>query len=337
MCVMYTMYSGRELNMSRPFLHIYDDKGKKTNVVFISHAFTREDLIDKYKIARRQGYHFLGISSYIDFPGLIGNRRITNPHDPLHNPNDKAWKYDYFKLVKGWCHCFRQPELYIPPNMPMINISESDFSSQPPAPATSGSGNKDRPYDFIYICLVDNDKCTNGGQAHNRNWELAQKCLDVMCNKFKLKGLLIGRVNCTLPKGCHKLMETTGFLDYNVFVTKYDQARFIFCPNIYDASPRVLTEALLRGLPGLVNHNILGGWKYITEQSGELFHGMDDFEVQLQKLLDNYDNYRPREHYIRHYGRPYQGKELLDFVTKVIPERELNFDVSKTQYLYPGV
>ena len=36
-------------------------------------------------------------------------------------------------------------------------------------------------------CLKDNDKCEDGWQSHNRNWELAQYCLDIMCNKFHLQ------------------------------------------------------------------------------------------------------------------------------------------------------
>ena len=35
----YSEGFGDELNMKRPFLHIYTDEGKKTNVVFITHPF----------------------------------------------------------------------------------------------------------------------------------------------------------------------------------------------------------------------------------------------------------------------------------------------------------
>ena len=38
-----------------------------------------------------------------------------------------------------------------------------------------------------------------------------------------MKGLLVGRINCELPASCHtlKLMDTTGFLDYNEFINQY--------------------------------------------------------------------------------------------------------------------
>ena len=39
-----------------------------------------------------------------------------------------------------------------------------------------------KKYDFLYVCLDDNPKdCNPGWQSYNRNWELAKKCLKVMC------------------------------------------------------------------------------------------------------------------------------------------------------------
>ena len=36
---------------------------------------------------------------------------------------------------------------------------------------------------FLYVCLKDNDKCKDGWQSYNRNWEDAQKYLDIMCTQ----------------------------------------------------------------------------------------------------------------------------------------------------------
>ena len=80
-------------NMKRPFLNMYTDTGKKINIVFITHPFTREECIKEYNKAKNKGVKFLGMSSYCEFPGLI-----SNPHDILHDKNNDAWKYDYFKL-----------------------------------------------------------------------------------------------------------------------------------------------------------------------------------------------------------------------------------------------
>ena len=129
--------------MKRPFLNIYDDKGKAINVVFVTHPFSRDECIEQYNKAIQNNVNFLGMSSYCEFPGLI-----SNPHDVLSDPKHKAWTYDYFKLCKGWCHCFRDPRVYIPDNHPKILLSESDFAKYKkhiPDP------NVKKEYDFLYV------------------------------------------------------------------------------------------------------------------------------------------------------------------------------------------
>jgi hypothetical protein len=327
------------MNMKRPFLNIKDNKGRLTNIVFITHPFSRDECIKQYNEAKNKGIHFLGLSSYCDFPAII-----SNPHDAMHDPKHKAWTYNYFELCKGWCHCFRDPNKYgIPTNYPKILLSESDFAKY----------NKHKPqhdikkeYDFIYVCLKDNDKCEPGWQSYNRNWKLAEKCLDIMCNKFYLKGLLVGRINCKIPSNCHTLMEQTDFLDYNKFISKYPKCRFIFVPNKLDASPRVMTEAICFNLPVLCNYNIIGGWKYITNNTGQFFNYDDsdtanDFENNLKTFLQNFNNYTPRDEYIKLHKEENEGKRLLDFCKEVIGENNFNFKCSNNggdvDYLIPEI
>lgn len=320
-------------DMKRPFLNIYDDKGKKINVVFITHPFTRRECIEQYEDAKKKGVLFLGMSSYCEFPGII-----SNPYDILHNPEDDAWKkYNYYELTEGWCHCFRNPEKYITnQTIPQALISESDFANYD---NHQQKPDIEKKYDFMYVCLKDNDKCEDGWQAYNRNWQIAKKCLDIMCEKYHLKGLLVGRINCEIPKGCHQLMELTDFMDYSKYIKTYNQCKFIFVPNIADASPRVLTEAMCFNLPALVNYNILGGWKYINERSGELFVNEYDFEGVLDKFLTKLNNkkYDTRQNFIDNWGTHNAGPKLLDFVCECIPEEKINFKKSDVEYLKPGI
>jgi len=118
-------------NMKRPFLNMWgvrkDGSEFLVNIAFITHPFTRDECIVQYNEAKDKGVHFLGLSSYSEFPGPI-----SNPHDLLHDPNNDAWtKYDYFKLTRGWLSCFR-PELnaqWIQKGFPCVNITESDFAN----------------------------------------------------------------------------------------------------------------------------------------------------------------------------------------------------------------
>ena len=321
------------MDMKRPFLNIYDDKGNKTNVVFITHPFTRDECIVQYNEAKKKGNHFLGMSSYCEFPAIV-----SNPHDVLHDPTIDAWtKYNYYELTEGWCHCFREPDKYITdPIIKKALISESDFA---PFEVHKPDSSVEKEYDFIYICLKDNDKCEEGWQSYNRNWELAQKCLDVMCKKHKLRGLLIGRINCKVPDSCHQMMELTDFLDYSKFIKMYNKSKFIFVPNNSDASPRVLTEAMCFDLPILVNHNIVGGWKYVDDESGMSFKDERDLETKLDGFIEkvNKKQYHSRKHFVENYGYLNAGKKLLDFVVECIPSSELNFNPSNTKYLKPGI
>ena len=140
---------------------------------------------------------------------------------------------------------------------------------------------------FIYICLKDNDKCTPGWQSHNRNWELGKKCLITMCQKFNLKGAIIGRENCEFTDLCSGIVKILPFLKYHEFQKELQKAKFLFVPNITDASPRVLTEAMCLDLRLLVNYNLIGGWKYVTPETGEFFTDEFDIIPAIQKLVDN--------------------------------------------------
>jgi hypothetical protein len=314
--------------MKRPFLNIYDNNGNITKFVFITHPFSRDECIKQYNEGIEKGMEFIGISSYCDFPAII-----SNPHDALHDPNHKAWTYNYFDLCKGWAYCFRNPDKYGIPDKstgyPQILLSESDFAKY-----KFHKPNSDikKEYDFLYVCLKDNDKCEPGWQSYNRNWEQAEKLLDIMCNKYHLKGLLIGRIGCNIPDGCHKV---TDFLEYNEFIKQYNKCRFVFVPNSLDASPRVMTEAMCYNLPVLGNSKILGGWKYITPEVGEQFNITEnDFEVVLSRFLSKFNTYKPRDFYIREYNEEKQGKRLLEFVKECCGNDSVSENI---KYLVPGI
>jgi len=65
-------------------------------------------------------------------------------------------------------------------------------------------------------------------------------------------------------------------------------SRCLLCGNTQDASPKTITEALIRGIPVILNKNIFGGRKYIKENNGALFDGPNNVE----QLYENYDFYK---------------------------------------------
>ena len=332
--------------VKRPFLNLYavkkDGAEVATNIVFITHSFTRDECETFYNEYKAKGIHFLGLSSYSEFPGPI-----SNPHDALHDPKHKAYTYDYFNLTRGWLSVFREEnnKKWIKSGFPMINLGESDFAkfkTHLPDP------NVKKEYDFIYICLKDGDKkegdkdCPTGWQSTIREWDTTKKCLDIMCKKYKLKGLLLGRIGCEIPNNCHQLMELTDFQEYSTFIKNFNKCKFIFCGSMRDASPRTVSEAMCFNLPVLMNKNILGGWQYINDETGSFFdpeHIENGFEPVLDKFMKKLNNneYTPREWFIKNYGEFNSGKKLMDFVKTIFKEDELNINYNEIDYMKPGI
>ena len=348
----YTWYQhgGRNLkevpSMKRPFLNMWgvrhDGSEFLVNIIFITHPFTRDECIVQYNEAKAKGVKFLGLSSYSEFPGPI-----SNPHDVLHDPKIDAWtKYDYFQLTRGWLSCFREEnnKKWIKQGFPCVNITESDFANyeyHKPDPSI------EKEYDFIYICLKDGDKkegdkdCPSGWQSEIRQWKIVKKLLDIMCKDYKLKGLLIGRVGCEIPSQCHQLMEQTDFMEYHTFIKQFNKSKFILTASYQDASPRTVSEGMCYNLPVLMNKNILGGWQYLNDKTGEFFDpdNLSEFPKTLEKFLNKMKNneYQPRDWFINNYGKYNSGKRLKLFVQDVFKEDELNFKLDEVEYLKPGI
>jgi hypothetical protein len=313
-------------DLKMPFVHLYDQDGNKLNVALICQPLGSDDQYRKY-MENMAKTIFIGISSYMEFPYAP-----SNPEDNYkieyfgQEQEDFAYGYTsayyldmYFEMCKGWLHCFKNPEKYIPTDKPHVLISESDFVNYKQVPYDENIINNEREFDFLYSCPKVSEKSTcDDWVSHNKNWELAKKCLPVLCNKFKLKGLLIGRKDCELPEGCAEYITTTGWLDYGENIKQYNRCKFIFIPNVRDASPRVITEAMSADCGVLINKNILGGWKYAVEETGELFNDENDIEAALVKLLPRIkeNKLKSRKYIIDNYGPVNSGRKLKEFLFK---------------------
>lgn len=315
--------------VDRPFVNLYDDKGNHLNVTLFSRPFYKKEHREDYNSKVKPNFLVLGISSYQEFPN-----EPVNPKDGYNSTTNIYNNKEWLDMCSGWLHCFRDPENYFEPSMKTLLLSESDFTDchiNKPNPEVK------KKYDFLYICHRDDlsDCSPQEWVAYNKNLELAQKCLSVLCKKKKLKGLLIGRSGCDLPKGCDKIqMETTDKLDYHDLQKKYDECKIIFLPNVHDASPRVLTESLCHDLRCIVNKKLVGGWKYVNEQTGEFFTDENDFEEKIDKILNNYDSYQPRKYFTDNYGILKAGKKLKDFIFNIFGDK-VNIPREKIKYITP--
>ena len=71
----------------------------------------------------------------------------------------------------------------------------------------------------------------------------------------------------------------------------------LFAPNVHDASPRVLAEAMCLDVPILVNRHIVGGWKYVHSDTGAFFDSVDNVVPAFKKVIDGLQrgDLHPRE------------------------------------------
>jgi len=317
-----------EKKLDRPWVNLYDNNGNILNVALLSRPFYKNNDEEIYNKSIKDKFNILGISSYQEFP--------NQPYNPKDGYNDTTNKYNYKKWInmcKGWLHCFRNPDDYLPKNMKRELISESDFID-----CQIHKENKEvkKKYDFLYICHRDDLKNCSKTEwvAYNKNLELAEKCINILCKKKKLKGLLVGREGCKI-EGCTNLnIDYTKKLDYYDLVKKYDECKIIFIPNVHDASPRVLCESLAHNLRCLVNKKLVGGWKYVNEETGEFFNDENDFEEKIDTILNNYDSYSPRDFFVKNYGIKNAGKKLKDFIYSIFGDK-IDIPKENIEYVTP--
>ena len=293
---------------NRHFPHRYftDNNGKVLPIVAVSAPYRDDEQKDKYYFYESLGIFIIGITAYKNFP----NKIIDHTEGDYNKKDD----FEYTSKIKNWLCCFRNPEYYgFTSNNNLLDMSESDFYN------AEDYTDVQKEYDFIYICNKDSDDCPlDGWNAINRNYDLAIKCFPILFNEFKLKGLIVGRIGCGLEELYGDRVEITDFLDYFVLQDYMKKSKFLFVPNIYDASPRVVAECLTKNLPVLMNINIVCGFKYINDKTGVLFSDEGDFKASLTKLLENIKNntISPREWWRQNYSQEKCQKVLRDFLYK---------------------
>ena len=292
-----------------PFRYLCDEKQNILPIVLVA-AFFRSDkeraLYDEYI---KHGIKVVGITAYKTFP-----KPITDKTGDLDTKNDP---FDYYGKIQNWLSCFDNPSHYgLGSSHQIANISESDFYDA----ESSKVADKDKKYDFVYVCLKDDDQCSmDGWNAVNRNFKLAMECFPIMIHEMGLSVLVIGRTNCGLEKLYGDKIVVKDFLPYHEFQQVLRESRILFVPNVYDASPRVISESLIKGLPVLLNRGIVCGAKYITDETGELFFDQHDVRLSIEKLLAKKNRIDPQKWWKEHYSRQSSGKKLKNILNDWYP------------------
>jgi hypothetical protein len=107
-------------------------------------------------------------------------------------------------------------------------------------------------------------------------------------------------------------------LAWEQLLARLSRARFLFVPNVFDASPRLLTEALCLNVPLIVNYNILGGWKYVNRFTGAFFESERDVLPAVSACMER--ALSPRNWFQANYGPYLAGQRLLRLLKEVDPQ-----------------
>jgi glycosyltransferase involved in cell wall biosynthesis len=281
--------------LSWPFLHIVDKNGRDTGYAVIQGPVETRDATSTLAYLVRQ-HTMLGFASFAEFP-------------KWRSAVDRT---EYGVLCRGWCHCFRDPDEYLPKGTMRVLISHSDFIDPMRVEPLSicGSERVRKDNDFVYVCLP--------GKQHalTKNLDLALSCIKILTDRLGLRGVLVGRPPIA-DLAADERLAFIGELPWNDLMQLLGRSRFLFVPNIRDASPRLLTESLCMNTPVIVNRRILGGWKYVNAFTGAFFNNDEDLGEAVSACLSRHKS--PREWYRSHHGPYLAGMRLARFLREVDP------------------
>jgi glycosyltransferase involved in cell wall biosynthesis len=225
-------------------------------------------------------HRFIGFTHYGPFPLY---------HEAYDGPGRRpqaGWARPEVAACEAWAHCFRDPDRYLPPGRPRMLMSGSDFVPERQAwRVACADGRPPKRWDLVYSCLP------TWLNELQKNWDLGRACLLALA-RAGARVAVVGRAGLPgLPD--HPNLDYLPQLPWSEMMRVTAAARMAFLPNWWDASPRVITEALAVDVPVLVNRQILGGWKYVAPETGGFFDDEADVVEAFWAVLDG--PLQPRE------------------------------------------
>lgn len=273
-----------------------------TNWILVNGPIATQGQQNQFAELRRNRYRFAAMSSFMQFP-------LPDREDTL----------DYGAVCEVWCHCFRRPERYMEAALPRALISASDFTNFNHVAPAAVADSPGAVFDFVYAGSAEPWK------KEAKNWGLAGKCIPLICRAFGFRALVIGT-----PDGDFPACDGVAFREkvpWHELLANIHAAKFLFVPNVLDASPRILAEALCLDTPVVVNRHILGGWKYVNRFTGVFFRSETDVLAAVRQCIGR--SHAPREWFRSNYGPWLSGARLLQLIRKVDP------DISERRHLLP--
>ena len=279
-----------------PIRYVVDEHGRDTGFMAVRGTLSAGGLevLERLAASRR----LVGFTHHGTFPY---HHEAYRPFGP-QAPDGDGRRRPYVQACEAWGHCFRRPDEYLPDGRPRILLTGSDFVDPERCWSVAHrDGTGPKRWDLCYSCLP------NWFNEVQKNWPLAKACLETLAVDHGLRILCIGRADSAeaprLPG-----VDYVDQLEWSAFLACLARSKVAWFPNVLDASPRVITEALSVDVPVLVNEQILGGWKYVNEATGAFFRDETDVADVAMELIGT--SHSPRDWYVETGGPARAGARL---------------------------
>ena len=266
------MYFGNIIDNHWNLVNIIDKQGNDTNYIAVRADFWSKESEQKF-IELSKTKKIIGLSSYQCFPA-----KIINPYENRGPTLDnERFMIKYNNKIILWLHCFKDDTQFIHCSIPRILYSETDQYKQ--LNELKLRTNVIKKYDFF--CSIQEGQWND----YIRNINIAIKWLNYMADIMGLSILVCGNNRAQFFS---KRITCIDFQPWNKFIDYFSSCKYLFCASGQDASPRIIIEAIGMNIPVLLNENILGGWKYINNQTGILFNPNGN----IHQIVSDFINYK---------------------------------------------
>ena len=273
--------------------------------------------------------------------------------------------YKFMIKTRGWadnikviCHPFRDEEKFreiskIPKGTKTEYLCESDFIDKRWINVKKGSHEVKFDYVIFTLDTPQGIKCKGfyavpliANVAHELNMRgLIRDYYNTSGPQENISKDPVGSIGHDLRKTRKRLRRCRdeglvqvrrGEGDQKRVCKEMKQSRCVIFPNYADASPKMISEALVRGAPIIVNKNIYGGWQYVTETNGLLYDGptsradmekkRDYYADEMKRVLSEFNSkgYNPddiKEEYYSKYGFYNSAKRLAGIINDIEGKR----------------
>lgn len=274
--------------LSKPFLNFYDNVSK---IFYLYTPFISQDDNLLYKDLLFNKFSKIGLSIYQEFPAIIKNKY----EDDYHKLNP----IDYQENTLLWIHPFKDPTKY-----DLINTQKNYFFNYSNLLIKYPVQIVNKTIDILIIC-------DNYFDIQSKRW--LKYYHNVTLINYMLELLVQSNLNITIIDPMHivNIYPQFNYIYDETFINiTLQKSKICAVFNKHASIIPYIGNALLRDNCLLMYHSILGEWNLINKYTGKFFSDTNSFIQNIQSILANFKNFKPKKWYIKKHNPEYK-KQLL--------------------------